>query len=400
MTYASNRAALLPYFTHAIVTETGEVMGQGDPVAGIKLWTPLRPGAVFSIVPLAALMAFLAALPAHAAKVAPPLAVQATPANVAATLTAAPCGAVVALDPTAAYPANLTIVRPVDCSAAPLVIAAGGATIDTWAFPRVRGLKITGAKAVNHFNGVGYTAALTFTGSPNPDGSPAWDCGAISIVGGSVTGPFKAIPGQPFVPGDGLGVSFMRCSDVAVSLVKFTGLNHALTFGVSRRVSATGNDFTFMRSDGIDGGLVWGATISRNTFSATLITGAEHPDGAQFWSALTYPNSKTPAPYTTDILVSGNLCLGQMQCIGFTDHATGGFGKVTIENNVVANGGGGAILVGAARDLTLTNNDVRTTAGATYLANINAATRNTVTRRCGNVVADGGGKKGSTDAPC
>jgi hypothetical protein len=357
---------------------------------------------------LAGLLSLVAA-PAAAAVVT------ATPATFDAAWVAAGCGDTITLG---AGDYGPRVLAPKACAAKPVVINAKAATtLTAWTAKRVSGLELRDGP----LRSVGGGAALTFEGSKLADGSPGADCRNITVLRARAVGPFRAVPGEPFVAGDGYGVGFSRCQDVAVQDSSFTGFKVGILFGQTSRAAAIGNACAMMRSDCINFGQVWGGRAERNVCHATIITGGEHPDCVQAYSRPFYPNSTTAAPPTSDLVIAGNVCVGLMQCYFLGNHSRaypdgvtrddGGFDRVRVEGNLGVMGGGSAIGLIGVRGLILRGNEVRTLAGAPYLANINvkpsaapegdALTLAAPTDvRCGNVVAAGAGKAGVAEPPC
>jgi hypothetical protein len=360
----------------------------------------------------------------------------ATPANVAALLVSAACGDTITLDPTQAYPVGLTVTRTTDCADPNrLLIQANGATLDSWVFKSPKGITLDRAHLVNHYNGVGYTAALSFTGGMGPDGAPAWDCRGVTVTRARAEGPYLAEVGKPYNAGDGQGVSFLRCGNVEISGSYLTGFKVGGLFGMSSDVRFLDNECAMIRADCLNVGTGWGVLVKGNYCHFLKVTATEHPDCFQFYSRSYFPNSCTPMPPTSDVKVIHNRAVVYAQAIFFGSHeypdicyggsvplkapmsaalaATtapllrdGGFRVVDIEDNLLITGGGNAIGIGYTEGLTLKHNRVETLPSAfSYfnggsLANINATNAGPGIVRCGNTVAAGAGKRGSADPDC
>ncbi|WP_293904503.1 right-handed parallel beta-helix repeat-containing protein [Phenylobacterium sp.] len=330
----------------------------------------------------------------------------ATPATFDSTWTAAGCGSTLTL---AAEEYGPRVLTPKACADNPITLEAKGATLINWTARGVSGLTIEGGTWKNRNNGPRWTSAVAFEGSRNADGTPGTDCRRIAIHNAKVVGPFNDAPGQPYQPGDGYGVNFLRCQDLVVKDSVFTGFSNALLFGLSSRVTVDNIECGFMRSDCMDLGQVWGAKISRVYCHTTLITGKEHPDCIQVWSRYFYPGSTTPAPPSSDLEIRNNRVDGKMQGVFLGNHVRtyvdgqvhddGGFARVLIEDNQITMSGGNAIGVSGATDITVRNNRVASLPDAPFMANINLA-KNTGVVRCGNIVESGGGKRGSKDPGC
>lgn len=323
----------------------------------------------------------------------------------AAAFAAAACGDTLQLAP-GTHP-RLSVNTKI-CPATNMIRVTGpaSAVIDTWRFTNVRGLEVSGVTLKSSLNGV----ALQFdVSNAMAGGQPNFRCGDIRVRNVAGIGAYSAAVGQPFVLGGGKGVSFMFCEDVGVYDSAFRGHANAVLFGQSRRVEMIGNQCEFGSSDCADFGLVWGALIERNTVRSTIVFDGAHPDGFQFFSRAFYPNTLIPAPPTSDIVVRDNFVVADAQGVFFgnhrrvypdgLEHDDGGFDRVVIEGNVVAMGGGNAILAGDARGVTVRRNWVRTTPGAPFVATIKLL-RSTVVLRCGNRVEGYGRRPAEIDPRC
>jgi hypothetical protein len=373
--------------------------------------------------PLLAIL-LLVALPAHAATVPAP------PASVVSQIVSAACGDTLALDPAQAYPVGPTIARTTDCpNSAPLTIAANGATLDSWTFKAPRGLIIDRAHLVNHFNGVGYTTALAFTGGMGADGTPAWDCRGVKVTRARVEGPYLAETGKPYNGGEGLGVSFLHCADVEISGAYLTGFKVGGLFGQSKDIRFLGNECAMMSADCLNVGAGWGVRVEGNYCHFLHVTAVQHPDCYQLYPRSYFSTVKgaagycVPMPPTSDVVIRNNRAMVYSQAVFLGSHEypdpchpnadgtlpllrDGGFRNVLIADNLLITGGGNAIGIGYTEGLTLKRNRVETLPSAfSYfnggsLANINASNAGTPLARCGNVVLDGAGKRGSADPIC
>jgi hypothetical protein len=298
--------------------------------------------------------------------------------------------------------------------APPLKIKADAATVTEWRFVGVSGIDWTGG-TIKNLGGAG--KALSIEGGTKPDSTNAGDCWGWRVTGAKVVGPFTATPGQPFVPGQGYGIMVSRCRGVEVSRNSLSGFKVGLLFGQSYDITADANGFSLMAADGINLGQVWGARITNTDCYAMMLLGDNHPDCVQGYSRPFWPNSRTPAPPTSDLVITGTRAAGEMQGVFLGNHVRdyaadkygpaipgvddGGFDRVLIADNDIAMGGGNAIAIGGGRGVVVRNNRIQTLPGAPYLANLNAdPVKNPGIVRCGNVVADGGGKRGFSEAAC
>lgn len=319
----------------------------------------------------------------------------------------APCGSTITLAPQIFGPLTPS-ARPA-CPGSPLTLNAKGATLVNWSFRSVVGLVINGATIKNRASAAGWTTAMSFAGSAATDGSPGADCGQISINAATVIGPYAATAGQPYQPGAGYGLSFMRCQDIAVTNSSLRGFGQGLLFGLSSRIVVDNVECAFNSADCINLGQVWGAKISRVYCHATLVLPAVHPDCVQAYSRFFYPNSLTPAPPTSDLVITNNVAIGQMQGVFLGNHVRtyndgkahddGGFARVLIEGNFVAMTGGNAIRADGAVDIKVTNNRVETLPGSPFMANVQLSVSPTA-RRCGNTIGGFGARAPAVDAAC
>jgi hypothetical protein len=216
----------------------------------------------------------------------------------------------------------------------------------------------------------------------------------IAVQNARFVGPGHPDTGDGFVYGEGEGVRVSQDDGVVVEDSSFTGLETALVidrtdnFRVSR-ITSTG-----MRSDGIDIAESHHGVIEYVQCSGTVIRDKEHPDCIQAWSKL------TSVP-TSDIVVRHVSVVGDTQGISFLNQAyigndTGGFDRITIEDNDVEVSYPIGIRLDDGRDSIVRRNHIRTRAGAKYWATLHT----TAAKACGNVVEPGAGKPGYSDEKC
>ncbi len=310
---------------------------------------------------------------------------EATPATLLAVLTAAKPGDVVVLAP-GAYVAILLRNRQFD---PPLVIDARAATITGMQISKVGGLTLRGGsyrptastmnpKTGNKAEGI----ALRVSRSER-----------IKVLDGTFVGPGMTTADGPF--GEGYGVFLVGGSAIEVSNSKFSGFKSGLLFRHVDGFQVTRNEFSAMRSDGLQVAESRNGVIEANRCRATRIRDGEHPDCIQMWS-----NPATPP--TADIVIRGNRAEGHTQGIGLFNHTRkgvndGGFDRITIEDNELNVGYPNAIAIYDGRESVVRNNRVTSYPGAKWQARINV---NREVTRCGNSVGAGPDKVASTDARC
>jgi hypothetical protein len=214
-------------------------------------------------------------------------------------------------------------------------------------------------------------------------------CHDVTFDGATVIGPPPDAPGRDFA---GYGISFLDSDHVQVTNSKFTGFRMGLGFTKTSDFVATGDDFGFMTSDGIDVAQGWRGRIEDNVFHDTHIIAKEHPDGIQIWSRL-------DAPPTSDIVIRHNKVSGGGQGIsGFNE--PGGYDRILIEENEVDVSYPNGISLVGARDSVVRNNHVSTMKGAANRASFRIQPDDGGTKHCGNVAEPGGGNGGWSDGAC
>jgi polygalacturonase len=214
-------------------------------------------------------------------------------------------------------------------------------------------------------------------------------CHDVAFDGATVSGPPLDAPGRDFA---GYGISFIDSDHVAVANSKITGFKMGVGFTRTSDFSATGNDFGFMTSDGIDVGQGWRGRIEDNVFHDTHIIEKEHPDGIQLWSRL-------DTPPTSDIVIRRNKVTGATQGISAFDEP-GGYDRIVIEDNEVAVSYADGISLVKARDSIIRNNRVSTMNHARYQATYMIKPDDGSVKHCGNTAEPWGGKSGWSDGAC
>jgi hypothetical protein len=217
----------------------------------------------------------------------------------------------------------------------------------------------------------------------------------VAVHNVQAIGPGGIEEGDPF--GEGTGISIVRSNAVEVTGSQFRGFRGGIMLSKVDGFRLVDNQFTQMRSDGIQVGEGRNGLIEDNSCTETRIRDQEHPDCIQLWSRPT-------SPPTADVIIRRNKAAGKMQGIGMFNHVRngvddGGFDRIVIEENDLTVAYPHGIALYAGRDSIVRNNRVRTMDGARWIANINIIGSIRV-MRCGNVVAAGGGRAGSTDARC
>ena len=201
---------------------------------------------------------------------------------------------------------------------------------------------------------------------------------------------------DPPVLGQGWGIRVNGGEDVWVTDSRFEGLRGGAAFGQIEGFKIVNNVSAGSRSDGFDVALSHRGLIEGNTCLGTQMSGeGEHPDCIQLWSRPT-------APPVSDIVIRKNKIYGATQGIGMFNHTRngvndGGFDRIVIEDNDIEVSFPHGIGINGERDSIVRNNHVRTMKGAKYLTRISTEE---ATLRCGNTVADGGGKSGWTEKRC
>lgn len=353
-----------------------------------------------SLLCFAVLLFTMFAPPAHSATV------PVTPPSIVAAYTQASCGDTLVATVGAYSGQTFPKAGTRDCGNNPIIfdLRAQGLTVTGWKFNSPKGVTLLGNRngptyyAPGPVNGA-YGTALAFAGTTNADGTPKWDCAGVSVSYGHFLGPEVRTGGSPYVPAQGYAISGTNCNGISVDSIVEEAFAHGLVFGISEYITVTNSTGKYNSSDFLDLGGVWHGTISGNVCFGNRITGAQHPDCIQAWSALVYPHSTTSMPPTSDITVSNNRCMGDEQCVFFGDHNVGGFDRITISGNDGWMSGGQAISAGNARSSTGTDNHAHTLPGSAFVATVNFSSSPGLTH-CNNTYDAGAGKPGWNDGNC
>ncbi len=312
---------------------------------------------------------------------------RATPVNIKSVLEAARAGDVVVLEP--GIYSNVRISQR-DFSPA-LVLDARAATVDGFSGKNITGLRILGG----HFR-VPPPTLKPSTGQQVFGYATRFDSARrIELIDVRFSGPGAPADTKDGPFGEGYGVFVVAGSDVEVLNGRFLGLKNGIVLSRVEGFKIAQNQFSAMRSDGINVAESQKGLIDGNICGATRIRDAEHPDCIQMWSRPT-------SPPTADIVIRGNRAEGMTQGIGLFNHVRdgvddGGFDRITVEDNDLTVGFPQGISLNSGRASIVRNNRVRTLPGSKYRASISTGPG---VLRCGNVVESGAGKPGLKDPAC
>ncbi len=312
---------------------------------------------------------------------------QATPSNFTAVLAVARPGDVIVLGK-GTYRGMRISQRDFAPS---LTLDAKAATIEGFSGKNISGLRILGGRfRVPPPTTKPSTGKLIFGYATRFDNANNIDLIDVEFAG---PGAPANIPDGPY--GEGYGVFVVKGSDIEVRNGRFQGLKNGIVLSRVEGFKVTLNQFSAMRSDGIDVAESRKGLIEGNICEATRIRDDEHPDCIQMWSRPT-------SPPTADITIRENRAEGMTQGIGMFNHVRngvddGGFDRILVEDNDMTVGFPQGIALGSGRDSIVRNNRVSTYPGAKYRASINTGPGVT---RCGNKVAAGAGKPAQVDRPC
>jgi hypothetical protein len=216
----------------------------------------------------------------------------------------------------------------------------------------------------------------------------------ISVRDGRFIGPGHPDTGDGFAYGEGYGFMANRGQGFVVEDSSFTGFEASVVFYRADNFRVSRITSTAARSDGIDIAESHHGVVEYVKCSGTVIRDKEHPDCIQGWS------QKGSVP-TSDIIIRHVSVVGDTQGINFFNHAsigqdTGGFDRITIEDNDVEVSYAAGITLDDGRDSIVRRNHVRTLGKAKNRATL----RTTGAKACGNVVEPGAGKPGYSDGDC
>jgi len=218
--------------------------------------------------------------------------------------------------------------------------------------------------------------------------------GNMIVRNGRFIGPGHPDTGDGFAFGEGYGFMANRGDGFVVEDSSFTGFEASVVFYRADNFRVSRITSTAVRSDGVDIAESHHGVIEYVQCSGTVIRDKEHPDCIQGWS------NKASIP-TSDIVVRHNSVTGNTQGINFFNHAsigqdTGGFDRISIEDNDVEVSFAAGITLDDGRDSIVRRNHVRTLGNAKNRATL----RTTGAKACGNVVEPGAGKPGYSDDKC
>lgn len=228
--------------------------------------------------------------------------------------------------------------------------------------PAATNLTITSADPLHRaqFNGLAIHRSSGFTlrnlkiGGPPPSG---WRYAMLIFQGSDFTADNIELVGDQDRATGALDSAIMVRNVVGVRLSGLRIAHHRN--GISlldvRNVDVIKNSITNMRVDGIRGGGVSDARISRNVIGTFNPISGDHPDGIQLWSR----NQKGPAE---NILIEGNLILRgsgtPIQGIFVTDRINLPFRKLVIRNNLCVGTMYNGITIIGSDDATISGNSV------------------------------------------
>lgn len=207
---------------------------------------------------------------------------------------------------------------------------------------------------------------MTFTPSLRIEASAA-RLGALTLrnakgiewAGGAISGP----PSQYF------GVQMALSARVRLVGMTISGPRVGISLTSSTDIDVIGNRLEGLRSDGINLAMVQRVNVIGNQCydfrpiqpiydaAGKLVKDGDHADCIQGWSRL-------GSPPTSDLMITGNVAVGQMQGITFFDPGQGGYDRITIRGNDLNLGLWHGIAVYEGRGIVITGNRVRTTPGA------------------------------------
>jgi len=217
----------------------------------------------------------------------------------------------------------------------------------------------------------------------------------VAVRNGRFVGPGHPDTGDGFAYGEGKGVMVSQGDNVVIEDSTFTGFVAGVGFDRVDNFRVSRITASAMRSDGVDIAESHHGVIEYVNCSGTVIRDEEHPDCIQGWSRA----GEVP---TSDLVVRHNSVVGNTQGISFFNHAargqdSGGFDRITIEDNDVEVSLTNGIALYDGRDSVVRRNQVHTLAGSRYRATI--ATPGGA-KACDNVVGPGLGKPGFSDDKC
>ncbi len=196
------------------------------------------------------------------------------------------------------------------------------------------------------------------------DGEPGWI--KLVAVNNSQNVTFNSVRVHGSLDGDptndGGGLSFRGVTNVSVNNSTFTQLSTAASSYESRGVTIAGNQFTNLRTDGIQVAATTDITIDRNTFRDFTPVAGDHPDAIQFFTQGTTVASQN-IRITNNVMNQGDGA--GFQSIFLRDElGTLPYQNVLIENNASAHDSAyNGIGVGGANNVTIRGNSITSKPG-------------------------------------
>ncbi|MFM9828580.1 MAG: NosD domain-containing protein [Sphingomonas sp.] len=217
----------------------------------------------------------------------------------------------------------------------------------------------------------------------------------VDLNGGWIIGP----------GGRSYGVSMVRTKFITLRNFQVSGSHRGIVLNQVENVTLFNNRLFDLISDGINIAYSKRVRVERNvcrnfrpspaTYDANgkLLADGDHPDCIQAWSRPEYDP-------TSDLVITNNYMIGQMQGIFLGNHVRdgvddGGFDRVSILDNRITVAFPNGITVGGARGLQITGNSISTVPGSVLPNNTSVRVRAklyavdfTDGRICGNTVTD------------
>jgi Ca2+-binding RTX toxin-like protein len=144
-------------------------------------------------------------------------------------------------------------------------------------------------------------------------------------------------------------------SNVSVTNSEIKHVRYGISMLDNDGVTLTDNYLHDIRTDGMRGGGNSNVTISRNFFTDFSPVAADHPDAIQFWTTNTTTNAKN-VTITENVIMRGEG--GAIQGIFLGDEAKLPYENVVIDSNIVIGGMYNGITALSTNGLSVTNNTV------------------------------------------
>ncbi|MEH6525478.1 MAG: right-handed parallel beta-helix repeat-containing protein [Sneathiella sp.] len=161
--------------------------------------------------------------------------------------------------------------------------------------------------------------------------------------------------------GDTRGLSITRSTGSIVSGNEFTSLTRGANFDHSSDFTVSNNTLHNIRSDGFNFITVDGANIDGNTFLDFYPADGDHPDYIQFWTQGETVGSSNVTIQNNFMAQSGG---GEAQAIFIRDEAGVGYSNFVIQNNVIYQSTYHGITANGIDGLAIENNTVLSTVGS------------------------------------